>query len=152
MRRVDQVASLIVLLIASVYLFEASRLPVWKDTTFGSGLFPLILGVVLVLVSIASLLKATAAPPGGRALEIVLPRGISIRNLAYVLGALAAYVVALEYLGFLVVTFLFLLGLFVAFEPKKKLWGLVLALVITLCCYVVFRLVFTTQLPRGLLG
>ncbi len=154
MKRVDQGSSLIMLLVAAVYLYEAARLPLWKGTTFGSGLFPMILGVILVLVSLASFLKATAARVEGDAgaASILLPPRAGVRNLACVVGSLGLYVLVLDFLGFVITTLLFLSGLFVALEPEKKMRSVALAGIVVALTYVFFVLVFKMQLPRGLLG
>ncbi len=154
MKRVDQGSSAIMALVAVVYLYEATRLPLWKGTTFGSGLFPLILGIVLLLVSLASLLKATAAKAAGdgAVASILLPPRAGARNLAWVAGSLGLYILVIDTLGFVITTFLFLSGLFIALEPERKARSVALAGGVVALTYCFFVLVFKMQLPRGLLG
>jgi hypothetical protein len=63
LKRVDQISDAIILILTVMYLLEASKLPIWKGTTFGSGLFPLIIGITLVPVSTLSLFKRDSFVP-----------------------------------------------------------------------------------------
>ena len=68
-----------------------------------------------------------------------------------VAGGLLAYVLLLERLGFVVVTFLFLLFLFRLVRKGWLVSGFV-ALAGTAACYALFQLWLKSQLPRGPLG
>ncbi len=152
MRRVDQISSAIILSLAALYLLEASKLPLWKGTTFGSGLFPMILGIALVAVSALSLLKATAAKGNPSLPEGMVPPKTGIINLIYVIGSLVVYSLLLESLGFILSTFALLSSLFIALEPAKKRESFALAGAVVAATYVLFVLLLKLQVPRGLIG
>ncbi len=154
MKRIDQISALTLLLVAAFYGYEASRLPFWKDTTFGSGFFPLFLGLLLAVVSVlilarASLRGSADAPPTGG----FLPSREGRIKLVYLVGGLVAAISILELVGFVLTSLVFLSCLFVALEPEKK-WmpQLLTAAGIVAVFYVFFVLLLRTQLPRGLLG
>jgi hypothetical protein len=68
-----------------------------------------------------------------------------------VVGALLAYLLLLEPLGFVAVTFLFLLLLF---RLERRGWGFsaVCAAIGTLASYALFQVWLRTQLPTGPFG
>jgi predicted branched-subunit amino acid permease len=68
-----------------------------------------------------------------------------------VVGALLGYLLLLETLGFVAVTFLFLLLLF-RLERLTWAFSAVSAGVGALACYVLFQLWLKTQLPTGPFG
>jgi putative tricarboxylic transport membrane protein len=152
LKRVDQISSAIILSFAALYLLESSKLPLWKGTTFGSGLFPMILGIILVVVSALSLLKATAAKGNLSMPEGMVPPKAGIIALIYVIGSLVAYTLLLELLGFILSTFALLSVLFIALEPTKKRESFALAGAVVAVTYVLFVLLLKLQLPRGLIG
>lgn len=153
MGRADGLYSLILLLVGAAYLFEASKLPLWKVTTLGSGLFPLILGVAMVAVS--GLLLIWGRVRGNRETppeeESFLPRS-GIAGQARVIGSLAAYILVLERVGFLLATFAFLSILLVALEPRRKASSVAVAALLVACSYLFLVVLLRMQLPRGLLG
>ena len=142
----DQVSSAIILIIAALYLFEASNLPIWKGTTLGPGLFPLILGIALVAVNAHVLLKATASKG-----NVMVPPRAGAITLILIIGSLIAYTLLLEFLGFILSTFAFLAVLFIALEPTKKWKSFALAGAVVAVIYALFVLVLRMQVPRGLL-
>ena len=111
----------------------------------GPGFFPFWAGVVLAVLSlllIADALRTRAA--------IALPWPRSTRLLV-VTAALLGYVVLLEPLGFVIVTFLFLL-LLLRVEGRGWVSSGVTALLGTAGAFALFQLWLKTQLPSGPLG
>ncbi len=151
MKRVDQISSAIILIIAAIYLFEASKLPIWKGTTLGPGLFPLILGMAMVAVHTLLFFKATASKGNISVPEDMVPPRTGVITLILIIGSLVAYTLLLEFLGFILSTFAFLAVLFIALEPTKKWKSFALAGAVVAVIYALFVLVLRMQVPRGLL-
>ena len=99
------------------------------------------LGVLSVVLIVRSFRRATAGPS----------RRPESWKLLVVLGALLAYLLLLEPLGFVAVTFLFLLLLF---RLERRGWGFsaVSAAIGTLASYTLFQVWLKTQLPTGPFG
>ncbi len=152
MRRMDQISSAVGLAVALLYLLEASKLPLWKGTTFGSGLFPTILGTGLAAVSLLSLLRASIDRTSIPLPEGLVPPRRGMVNLACVIGSLAAYALVVELLGFMLSTFALMAFLLIALEPAKKRSGLVLAGTVVAIAYVLFVMLLKLQVPRGIIG
>jgi putative tricarboxylic transport membrane protein len=111
----------------------------------GPGFFPFWGGLALGILSL--ILLARSLKSRERLGSIVIPWPA----LLLVLGALLAYLLFLETLGFVTVTFLFLLLLFRFGKTgwiKSGGW----ALIATSVVYLVFKFWLQVQLPRGLLG
>ena len=112
----------------------------------GPGFFPFWGGVVLGLLS--TVLVVSSLRRGARGSSRLRPE--SAKPLV-VVGALLGYLLLLETLGFVAVTFSFLLFLFLL---ERRGWGfsIVSAAAGAFVSYVLFQLWLKTQLPTGPLG
>jgi len=111
----------------------------------GPGFFPFWAGVVLGLLSLILLLKSL------RNQERLSLSGLKSWKLLLVAGALLAYLLLLETLGFVTITFLFLF-LLLRLEYKGWVFSAVSALLGALASYAIFQLWLKTQLPTGPFG
>lgn len=153
MSRVDRGFHVVLLAIGAAFLFEAAKLPFWKGSTPGAGMFPTLASLMLVGVSAFSLIRTFAlgderpAPKGG-----FWPRREGLRSQAYGLGALVVYTLTLAPLGFLLSTFVFLSLLLVALAPRQRLRSIALAGVLSAGAYFFLAVLLKMSLPVGLLG
>ena len=111
----------------------------------GPGFFPFWGGLLLGILSLVLLARSFKSRERLKSIVIPWPA------LLLVLGALLTYLLFLETLGFVTVTFLFLLLLFRFGKTgwiKSGGW----ALIATSVVYLVFKFWLQVQLPRGLLG
>ncbi|HET8579708.1 MAG TPA: tripartite tricarboxylate transporter TctB family protein [Nitrospiraceae bacterium] len=111
----------------------------------GPGFFPFWGGVVLGVLSLVLLLnslknRGTLSLSSLKSLKLLL-----------VTGAILAYLLLLETLGFVTITFLFLFLLF-RMEYRGWVFSAVIALVGAVSSYVLFQLWLKTQLPAGPFG
>ena len=75
------------------------------------------------------------------------------KNLAGVLVSLFIYAGILDFLGFVLSTFLLLVFLFrFGITPQRWIWAIGGGAIASLSCYAVFELWLRTQLPKGILG
>jgi len=150
MKKYDQISSLIMLLIAAYICIESLRLPLGSWRNPGAGFLPLGSGLSLGILSIIAYMQ-TRFRSGDRA------RGSwhskeRRKSLLAILAVLVGYSLILDYLGFLVSTFLLLLLLFRLVEPQK--WAVAVggSVVASLVSYAVFEVWLKTQLPKGIFG
>ena len=108
----------------------------------GPGFFPFWAGVVLGLLSLILLLNSL------RNQVSLSLSGLKSWKLLLVAGALLAYLLLLETLGFVTITFLFLF-LLLRLEYKGWVFSAVSALLGALASYAIFQLWLKTQLPTG---
>ena len=111
----------------------------------GPGFFPFLGGVVLGLLSLIQLLKSIKTRD-----SISLP-GLTSSKVLLAIGATLAYLLLLEQIGFVTITFLFLFLLF-RLEYKRWVISTALALAGAVSSYALFRLWLKTQLPAGPFG
>ncbi len=117
----------------------------------GSGFMFFWVGVIMVGLSLAVLVKAVRMKPDQKGVGLL--RGeVRWAKILSVLAVLVLYAYVFPHLGFIISTVLLLLFLFKAVEPQKWSWAVLGAVISTLTAYGVFQLWLGTQLPRGFLG
>ena len=141
----DRVSGLFWLAVAIFVAVQSVALKLGTLNRPGPGFFPfwgaVILGVLSFVLLVGS--RPRRAPESAS--------GVRSWTLLVVAGALLGYVALLEVLGFVVVTFLFLLLLFRLVHKGWTVSGLS-ALAGAGACYALFQLWLRTQLPRGPFG
>jgi putative tricarboxylic transport membrane protein len=115
----------------------------------GPGFLPFYTAILLGFLALISLLQ-TLKESEGSASEIW--GGIQFGKLAILLGALFLYVFLLDWLGFLLGTFLLLLVLFRIVEPYGWKTILLSSLLTVAGTYLFFVILLESRLPRGFLG
>jgi hypothetical protein len=68
-----------------------------------------------------------------------------------IIAAMIGYLIVLRYLGFLITTFIFLLGQFLLLGYRNKFTSLVAAICTTLIIYFVFTKAFLIMFPEGVI-
>ena len=111
----------------------------------GPGFFPFWAGVVLALLSLILLFNSL------KNRERFSLSGLKSPKFLLATGAILAYLLLLETLGFVTITFLFLFLLF-RMEYKGWVFSAVAALVGAGSSYALFQLWLRTQLPAGPFG
>ena len=101
----------------------------------------------VVLTAYSTLEKSSSAETTN---GLFAPRKLKQPLLA--LLVLFSYPLFLKVFGFILSTFLFLFFLFKAMEPRKWLTLVVISLVGSLVCYLVFQVWLRVSFPRGILG
>jgi putative tricarboxylic transport membrane protein len=121
----------------------------------GAGLFPFMAGIVLIglaLVLLVSALRSRREEASRATTEHrFFPEEDSWKRLSLALIVLVAYGVALEHLGFLIVTFVFMVLLLRFVEPERWITALGIAFIATASSYIIFRVWLGVPLPVGIL-
>ncbi len=141
-----RVAALVLLVFGAGFLLEARRYAFGSPNAPGPGFLPMILGVAFFLLALILLVRP------GRPPEQALPpdRAATVRIVA-LLAFLAAAIVLLDRLGFLVTATLLMLGLLLVLD-RRPIRDLLLAPISTIAVYVVFKVWLRVPLPAGLLS
>ena len=150
MKKYDQITSLVWLAFAVYILTESSRLPLgsWRDP--GAGFLPLGSGLCLGILSMVNYLQARFRKEDDVRGSWHSPD--RWKSLLVILAVLFGYSLFLDFLGFLVSTFIFLFLLFRLVEPQK--WAVAVggSFLASIVSYMVFEIWLKTQLPRGIFG
>ena len=150
MKKFDQLSSLVWLAFAFYIGIESLRLPLgsWRDP--GPGFLPLGAGIGLALLSLAAFFQARF-----RTEEKPRQGWYSRRkwkSLLVILGVLFGYALLLDFLGFLVSTFLLLVLLFRLVEPQRWIVAIGGSALASIASYIIFEVWLKTQLPKGIFG
>ena len=119
----------------------------------GPGLFPLVLGVLLCLLSLPSCvqsLKSIRLETSETKGDQVIRRGKNLK-IIFVIVLLTGYFVFLPALGFLPTTLIFLYGLFLMGYPRRWLFVLTVSLIAVILAHVIFSIFLNTPFPKGFL-
>ena len=150
MRRLEFLFSIFLVIISLIICREAYKLSLGQPRIPGPGLFPFLIGVLLVIHSCFYVLKTLRL--WRREQEIHLWQGLRWKKVILVFAILFSYAFVFEKGGFLISTFLFLMFLFHWVDRQKWYWVYVGSLGITLLCYALFKTWLEIQLPVGFLG
>ena len=114
----------------------------------GPGFIPFLCGLALIFVSLFVLIPALTRKEKDESSDFFPERG-SFRKLLFALVALFAFGFAMEYLGYLLTTFLFMLFIARLMEPKAWWTSTLLALLTAVLSYMLFVVLLEVQLPKG---
>jgi putative tricarboxylic transport membrane protein len=143
--RKDLTGSLFWLALSAFVCVEGSRLKLGEFQRPGPGFFPFWSGLALGLLALTHLVNSAKNE------ERISFSGVRWPTLLLVCGAILAYLLCMEKIGFLIVTFLLLVLLF-RLEKKRWLFATLWSMVATLAAYAFFQVFLQTQLPAGWLG
>lgn len=149
MGRSGVISAVALLVLALAALLEASKLPFGTLSSPQPGFFPLILAIFLAFFSVLLLAQEIRQTDGetGAFLGGVAPW----KRIGLAIGALVAFGLLFETLGYLLSTFLFIAFLLQAVERQKWWLVFVVAFLTSLAIYLLFGLLLNTPLPAGIL-
>jgi putative tricarboxylic transport membrane protein len=152
MRRNDIHSSLVWLLVGMGFIWGGLKMGIGPLDSPGPGFFPTMIGGVFSLLSLALFITASWS-------ENQLPIKVSFwkEEKSWIkvflsLFSLVFYLIALNYLGYILTTFLFILYLLKI--VGKRGWGgsLLIAFIVSLGSFAVFKTALGVLLPRGLIN
>ena len=151
MRRADQITGIIVLIFSLAVMEGSRRLP--PSATFGpaAGFLPFWLGVLMAILSLL-LIGQASRQPGTAMGKAVFPNRLALIPVGAAIGSLAAYILVLERLGFLLGTGLLTAFLLGVVEREKWLTTVLVAVLNSVGLYVVFHVLLGVSLPRNMFG
>ena len=148
-KRTKNVSTAIVLILLSIagYLYcMANTLP--TEGEIGSMYMPKLLFICLFVLSCFKLFYARKDDPTPQEIQIDKKKMFTGIGTIVLIGA---YCFLFRSLGFVIVTFFYLVGQMALFCPGKKKWGLiiVIAFLATAATYLIFAVGFSLLLPLG---
>jgi putative tricarboxylic transport membrane protein len=149
----DAVIGIALILFALAMIAYTRTFPAMPGQDYGPALFPTLIGIGLIVtgvILIASGLRRRRVEPlfgGGEWLR----SGPHVINFLAVVGGLVLYIVASDWLGFIVTSLLLLFGWLVLFRGGKPISSFAIALAVTLGVDYAFSQLLLVPLPLGLL-
>ncbi len=151
MRRADQIAGVIILAFSLAVMEGSRRLP--PSATFGpgAGFLPFWLGAFLAALSVLLIVTASRQAVAAPIRSLVPNRGALIA-VGATMGALAAYILLYERLGFLLGTGLLTAFLLGVVEREGWFTAVSVAVLNAVGLYLVFHVLLGVNLPKNFLG
>lgn len=151
MRRADQLTGIFLLVFSVVVMEGGRRMPPSNTFGPGAGFLPFWLGVAMAVLSILLVVSATREPVTA-ADRAPFPRGRAVWRIIATIAALAAFILLLETLGFLLATALLSAFLLRAIERERWARTATVAVANAFGLYIVFQKLLGVSLPKNLLG
>ncbi|MCE5262977.1 MAG: tripartite tricarboxylate transporter TctB family protein [Deltaproteobacteria bacterium] len=149
----EQISSFFWIIIGLFFCILAYRYGLYADGVPGSGLFPFLVGILLVLLgSIVWVSAFKESRRGGKEIEPLFPQADSWKRVFLAVVAIVAYMLVLDSLGFLLATFLFIAFLLRFVEPQKWSTVITASALTAVISYVIFQVFLKSNLPKGFLG
>lgn len=152
----DAVWGALLLLLSAALLVHVQSFPTIPGQKVGPALFPGILAVGLAVCAVLLVVKGLAARRDGdeRAewveLDDWMREGPYVLAFVVTIGVNVFYILAVDWLGFIVVGTIYLSVLFVVYGVARR-WVLPIALIVTLGIHYAFYKLLKVPLPWGLL-
>jgi putative tricarboxylic transport membrane protein len=143
----ERINGLVVFLLAFLIFWQGRGLSVGSLHAPGPGFFPALIAGVLVVLSLV--LMARGGKGEGEEAPVT---GSSIFRMLLVFLALICYFLLLEYLGFVIISFLLMFFLFVWVGRQKWYMALASAVVCIALAFLLFEVLLKSNLPRGVFG
>jgi putative tricarboxylic transport membrane protein len=148
--RYDMIGGLTWFLLGFGYCLGAIKYKLGTFQVPGPGFVPFLAGALLATLGLV--LFISNGLKGKPRFEEGLRKKQQARNLLFPLVALLLYALFLEWLGFLLDTFLFLLFLFKMAKPKIWVLPIVLSALIVTVAHFLFSVFLQSQFPKGMWG
>jgi len=137
------------ILLSAGYLWEAMQLPFGRPDQPGAGLFPVVVGAILLLASLATIWEGVRME---RAEEVDFPAGTDLYRLLKLIAYLFGYFVLLPLLGFPLASVVFCTFLIHALSDVSWLRCAVYAILMSASATYLFVHLLNVPLPRGILS
>ena len=152
MRNNDTISSLVWLLVGVGFIWGGLKMGIGPLNAPDPGFFPTVIGGILSLLSLALLITSSLRRNRlgeGASFWKEKKSWVKVFRSFFSLGV---FLVALNYLGYIITTFLFILFL-LKFVGKRG-WGisLIIAFLVSFVSYVVFKMGLGVLLPRGFIN
>lgn len=152
MRRYDLISSLVFLLFGVFITISSLRLNVGAFNNPGPGLFPLITGILTILISGGMFIKFYLQSIVAGREPLGADKKLWHNKPVVVLVVMFLYAVFMDRLGFLTVTALMLFLLYKYMGDLSLKTSLGGAIATAVCAYILFKVWLNVQLPVGPLG
>lgn len=151
MKKADLITGVILLVLSGYLIQSASRLPPSPGFGPGAGFLPFWLGVLLAVLAVILLWTAWHRQATEKD-KSPFPEKKALILVMGALGGLAAYIVLLDVLGYLVDTFLYVMFLMWIVERERWKIAAAVAVLTAAALYIIFRVLLKVTLPSNMFG
>jgi len=148
----DQISSIFWLFVAGVIIISSVKVSLGSLHNPGGGLISFLAASVLAIASIVNLIVASLRKDEEGKKPIFVWSETNWRNLIKTLGALFAFPLLLNLLGFNLTVFGIMLFLAKAIVPRRWTIAILFALIVTFACYLLFVWWLQFFVEKGIFG
>lgn len=146
-----RIAAIVGLVLSAAYTFYAwHELDPGRWHHPGAAIFPIAVGILVAIASLAVLLERKQTSDAVLGATFTLPAGNDLKRLLLVLGAFAIYFVAMDFIGHLIASAVFLFVAMAVLSDKSKGRLAIYAVVLAVSFEVLFVRLLQVQMPYGL--
>jgi putative tricarboxylic transport membrane protein len=149
LKNLDRLSAAFFFLLSVAICLFALQLPGGTLGTPGPMVFPLLLGLSLLALSLSLFAQSKSSPLSSDA--NIFPKG-EVLKVLYVLGAFFLSFLIFDRMGFVISIFVLLALLFKGTGGKTTAKSILYGLIISLAAYVSFHHLLGVRLPKGILG
>ncbi|MGF9711429.1 tripartite tricarboxylate transporter TctB family protein [Paenibacillus naphthalenovorans] len=142
------VIGIVILLFASLILWQSLSFDYYSELGPGPGLLPLWLSAVLMVLSLLFMMKSLK-----KSIILfpeILPRGRGLRNILTIIAAVLFFIIAAPFAGFTIAGILTLS--FILIRDYKWVMALGVSATVTVSLFYVFKFLLNVPLPVNALG
>lgn len=143
----DRLYGIVLFGLGTCILWQGKDLSIGSLRNPGSGMFPALIAVIMLILSVLLIIFPQKKGSDGPSVSMR-----SMVRISAVFLALVLYSFFLETLGFLIVSFLLTMLLFIAFGSRTYWQAILRAAFFTGFAYALFEVLFKSNLPKGLFG
>jgi putative tricarboxylic transport membrane protein len=146
----DRIAGIFFLLVGAFFAVYARTVDIGNWSEPGPGFMPFCAGLVLVVMAVVLVVGSFRRP--GPVMPSFFPKADSWKRVLATFVSLGVYALVLEYVGFVLTTFLFVTYLVKFIFPQTWTRALLVGLFAAIGARLLFVDLLKTQLPPGFLG
>lgn len=144
MKKSNIFVSIIIILIGIATLIEVKMFPQGQSNVVGPGFFPGIIAAILIILGIILFIQSIRIKKDE---DIKVNLFNSENKLAYIImGITLIYLIAINYIGFLISSIIYLTTLITLYGEKNKLKSLVASSIISSAIYFVFNILLNVPI------
>jgi putative tricarboxylic transport membrane protein len=153
MKRHEAIEGALLFFCGAITIVLSLQMPIGTFRMAGSGLFPLCLGIILMLLALLYLANLVPAKDTKRPLpEAAAGSPGAVLQMLLFLGASALATLCLDFLGYPLTSFLLMLSLLAILGVRRPAPLFILPLLTTIGSYLLFVRFLRIPLPKGLIG
>lgn len=144
----DRLVGLCCMVIGLLISIGSIRLGIGNFSAPQAGMFPFLVGLVIILLAIIISISSKAGKTGKETPIL----GARKKALFLVFGSLIFFTLVFEWLGFTVTVLLWMVIILKVIEPQKWKTTLIISVFSTLFIYLIFILWLKIEFPKGIFG
>jgi putative tricarboxylic transport membrane protein len=151
-RNKEVIGSIFWIGIGLIFFIGALKYGIYEENAPGPGMIPFLGAVILIFLGLALIVVTRIRFRKEREQEkMFFSEKDSIRKVFLAVLATATYGITLEYLGFILTSFLFMIFSMRYIEPQKWKMVLTTSFLTAVVSYLLFQIILKVQLPHGIL-